>query len=67
MIATTNIFDEVAGFLASLSAERVLAYQVSASTKQRLSDLLEKQQSQTLSEEERREVEHHLIINNIIN
>ena len=34
--------------------------------KLRLNELLEKQQAENLSETERREVEHHLVINNII-
>ncbi len=66
MTTQLTIYDEIAAFLASLSAEKVLAYQLPESMKLRLSGLLEKQQVEVLTEEERREVEHHLVINNII-
>jgi len=66
MTIQRTIYDEIAEFMASLSADKVLAYRVPASMKLRLSELLEKQQTTDLTEEERREVEHHLVINNII-
>ena len=66
MTAQFSIYDEIAAFVASLSAEKVLAYHVPDQMKHRLTELLEKQQVEELSEIERREVEHHLFINNII-
>ncbi|MFN0173605.1 MAG: hypothetical protein ACKVU0_03065 [Saprospiraceae bacterium] len=66
MTAQVTIYDEIAEFLASLSAEKVLSYKISEGTKARLNELLEKQQVNDLTEVERREVEHHLVINNII-
>jgi|GEM_PF-1815858 len=66
MTVQHTIYDEIAEFMASLSAEKVLAYHVSKQMTYRLSELLEKQQTSELSEGERREVEHHLVINNII-
>ncbi|MEQ1744236.1 MAG: hypothetical protein ABMA02_02340 [Saprospiraceae bacterium] len=66
MTAQRTIYDEIAELLASLSAEKVLAYHLPNPMKNRLTELLEKQQQAELTEEERREVEHHLVINNII-
>jgi hypothetical protein len=66
MTSQLTIYDEIASFLASLSAEKVIAYQLPEGMKLRLSNLIEKQQIENLSETERREVEHHLVINNII-
>ncbi len=66
MTAQVTIYDEIAEFLASLSAEKVISYSISERMKLRLNELLEKQQVENLSENERREVEHHLVINNII-
>lgn len=66
MTAQVTIYDEIAEFLASLSAEKILAYKISEGMKTRLNELLEKQQADDLTEVERREVEHHLVINNII-
>lgn len=66
MTTQHTIYDEIAEFLAGLSAEKVLAYHVPKAMKQRLNELLERQQEGMLTEAERREVEHHLIINNII-
>lgn len=66
MTAQVNIYDEIAAFVASLSAEKVLAYHVPEQMQSRLAELLEKQQTGEISESERREIEHHLVINNII-
>ena len=66
MIAQATIYDEIAEFIASLSAEKILAYKISDGMKARLNELLDKQQIDDLTEVERREVEHHLVINNII-
>jgi hypothetical protein len=66
MTTTLTIYDEIADFLASLSPDRVLAYHLSDNVKKRLNSLLDKQQVEILTEVERREVEHHLVINNII-
>ena len=66
MTAQFSIYDEIAAFVACLSAEKVLAYHLPDQMKLRLTELLEKQQTEELSETERREVEHHLVINNII-
>jgi flagellar biosynthesis component FlhA len=66
MTTTLTIYDEIADFLASLSPDKVLAYHLSDNVKKRLNSLLDKQQVETLTEVERREVEHHLVINNII-
>jgi hypothetical protein len=66
MATQITIYDEIAELLASLSAEKILAYRISEGMKSRLNELLEKQQINDLTEVERREVEHHLVINNII-
>ncbi|MBC7775699.1 MAG: hypothetical protein H7246_09705 [Phycisphaerae bacterium] len=66
MVAQITIYDEIAELLANLSAEKVLSYKISDGMKVRLNELLEKQQANELTEVERREVEHHLVINNII-
>ena len=66
MATQITIYDEIAELLASLSAEKILAYRISEGMKSRLNELLEKQQINDLTEIERREIEHHLVINNII-
>jgi len=66
MATQITLYDEIAELLASLSAEKILAYRISEGMKSRLNELLEKQQINDLTEVERREVEHHLVINNII-
>lgn len=66
MTTQLTIYDEIAAFLTSLSAEKVLAYHLPEHAKLRLSELLERQQTEVLTEAESREVEHHLVINNII-
>ena len=66
MATQITLYDEIAELLASLSAEKILAYRISEGMKSRLNELLEKQQTDDLTEVERREIEHHLVINNII-
>ena len=66
MTTETTIYDEVAQFLATLSAEKVLDYHLPEPVKLRLRILLEKQQTEVLTADEKREVEYHLIVNNIL-
>lgn len=66
MIIEPNIYDEIAEFMTDMDPVKVLSFRVSIQLRKRMDTLLEKQQIENLSEEEKREVEHYLVINNII-
>ena len=66
MTANLSIYDEIAAFVASMNPEKVVAFKPSKANQARLDWLLDKQKAQGLSEAERSELEHCLIINRII-
>jgi hypothetical protein len=65
MVAQT-VYDEVADFMASMNPEKVIAFKPSKSNQNRLDFLLDKQKEISLSDAERNELEHYLILNRII-
>ncbi len=62
----SNVYDELAEFLASLSPEKVLNFHPSEQKQHRLSELLSKKAATPLSEEEVRELEGYFILERII-
>lgn len=62
----SNIYDELAEFLASLSPQKVLDFHPSEKKQQRLSELLEKKRSTLLTEEEEQELAGYFILERII-
>lgn len=63
---TQTVYDEVADFMASMNPEKVIAFKPSKSNQKRLDFLLDKQKEITLTDSERNELEHYLILNRII-
>ena len=63
---TQTVYDEVADFMASMNPEKVIAFKPSNANQNRLDSLLDKQKEFTLSDSERNELEHYLILNRII-
>ena len=63
---TQTVYDEVADFMASMNPEKVIAFKPSKINQNRLDSLLDKQKEYTLSDAERSELEHYLILNRII-
>lgn len=63
---TSNVYDELAEFLASLSPEKVLNFRPSEQKQRRLSELLGKKSATSLTEEEERELEGFFILERII-
>jgi len=66
MVVQSNVYDELAEFLASLAPEKVLAFQPSEKKQQRLSELLALQQARSLTIAERLEMEHFFTLERII-
>jgi hypothetical protein len=63
---TQTVYDEVADFMASMNPEKVIAFKPSKSNQKRLDFLLDKQKEIALTDVERNELEHYLILNRII-
>ncbi len=62
----SNVYDELAEFLASLSPRKVLDFHPSEKKQQRLSELLEKKRTTLLAKEEEQELEGYFILERII-
>jgi len=61
-----SIYDEIAGFMAGMDLNKVVAFKPSEANQNRLDTLLDKQQEEGLTPEERSALEHYLIVNRII-
>lgn len=66
MIAYQNIYDSLADLIASLDADKVLAFHAPDSLQQRVDYLLEKKQEEMLSAREKEELEHYFILEHIV-
>jgi hypothetical protein len=61
-----TVYDEVAEFMASMNPEKVIAFKPSKANQNRLDFLLDKQVEANLSDKEKSELEHYLILNRIV-
>lgn len=61
-----SVYDELAQFLASLSPRRVLAYKASPKSQMRVNELLEKNKTTSLNEEEKAEMERYMTVEHIV-
>ncbi len=63
---TQSVYNEVAEFMAAMNPAKVIAFKPSAANQIRFDYLLEKQTESDLSNDEKNELEHYLILNRII-
>jgi hypothetical protein len=63
---TQTVYDEAAEFMASMNPEKVIAFKPSKANQNRLDFLLDKQVEANLSDKEKSELEHYLILNRIV-
>ena len=66
MITHLSVYDEIADFMAGMNPEKVVAFKPSPANQERLDFLLDKQKEQGLTQNEKSELEHYLIVNRII-
>lgn len=68
MIAAKNYkaSEEVANFIAMTNPAKVLAFRPSEETKQRVSDLIEREKNDEISEEEKTELDHYLQLEHLM-
>ena len=64
MIAQSG-YDEIATLLAEMDPAKLIAFKASPALQKRIDFLMEKSKSSGLSEEEKIEMEHYLIINRL--
>ena len=63
---TQSVYNEVADFMANMNPSMVIAFKPSPDNQSRFDFLLDKQESSRLSDDEKTELEHYLILNRII-
>ena len=63
---TQSVYNEVAEFMATMNPAKVIAFKPSATNQTRFDFLLDKQTGIGLSNDEKSELEHYLILNRII-
>ena len=63
---TQSVYDEVADFMATMNPAKVIAFKPSDANQSRFNFLLDKQMRTNLSNDEKSELEHYLMLNRII-
>lgn len=63
---TESVYNEVAEFMANMNPSRVIAFKPSDANQSRFDFLLDKQENSRLSNEEKNELEHYLILNRVV-
>lgn len=66
MIAYQNVYDSLADFIATMDADKVLAFHAPDTLQERVESLLEKKQSAKLSSREEEELNHYFILEHIV-
>lgn len=66
MIAYPNIYDSLAELMAGMDPKKVLAFQAPEDIQNRVEFLLEKKETDLLSEKESEELEHYFILEHIV-
>jgi hypothetical protein len=66
-MATTRAYEELVDFIADgIDHERIIAFQPSEGVKARLSDLIEREKTSSLSREETSELDHYLQLEHLM-
>lgn len=66
MVAQQSIYEELAEFMASMDAGKVMNYKASEEAQSRLELLLEKNRENNLSPDEKAELEHYFTVERIV-
>ncbi len=61
-----TVYDEMVDFIASISPQKVIAFKPSATTQQRLEDLLYKEKNANLSIDEKSELDYYLMLEHLM-
>ncbi len=66
MVAYPNIYDSLAELMAGMDPKKVLAFHAPQDIQSRVEFLLEKKETDNLSEKENEELEHYFILEHIV-
>lgn len=65
-MATSNVYDSVADFIASLNPRKVLELRADPDVQQRLAVLIEKEKMEGLTPDEKEELDHYIVLERLI-
>ena len=63
---TTSAVDEIVNFIASENPKGLLDFKASEATKKRVFDLIDRSKKSELTEEERAELDHYLLLEHLM-
>lgn len=66
MTTIYSVFDQVAELLASLEPQKVAALKATPEVQQRLEDLIQKSKNQSLTKQEKDELDHYIVLERLI-
>ena len=65
-MTASSVYDSVADFIASMNPEKVLALRADPDMQDRLEELMEKEKMTGLSDEEKEELDHYIVLERLI-
>ncbi len=66
MTTIYSVFDQVAELLASLEPQKVAALKATPEVQQRLEDLIQKSKNQSLTKQEKDELDHYIVLERLM-
>ena len=65
-MSATRAYEEVADFIASMKPEDVIAFRPSESTRQRVWDLIDREKNDSITADEKSELDHYMQLEHIM-
>jgi len=65
-MTASSVYDSVADFIVSMNPEKVLALRADPDMQDRLEELMEKEKMTGLSDEEKEELDHYIVLERLI-
>ena len=65
-MTAANVYNSIADFIAGMNPRKVLELRADPEMQQRLEDLIEKEKTSELDEEEKEELDHYIVLERLI-
>ena len=65
-MTAATVYDSVADFIAGMNPQKVLDFRADADMQQRLEELIDKEKEEGLTEEEKEELDHYVVLERLI-
>ena len=65
-MTASTVYDSVADFIAGMNPEKVLGLKADPEMQERLEELIEKERTSGLNEEEKEELDHYIVLERLI-